>query len=136
MSNKVDNYCNEQALYLFIHTVALREHYFRDANLGDFDTASQARDTYRYQFLRENPLHSAYVSQYRVDPSRILSLPASNKAFSSAWRQRQVDRSIPALCPLLHRGPIVCQRMLGKFHIQLDSQPPSLQFLRFRGVPL
>lgn len=43
MSRKVGNNCNEQAPYLFIHTVALREHYFRDADLGDFDTASQAR---------------------------------------------------------------------------------------------
>ena len=47
-----------------------------------------------------------YVSQYRMEPSLILSRPASSNAFSSAWMHRHVERLTPALCPALQRGPM------------------------------
>lgn len=50
MSIKVESDCNEQAPYLLIHAVALRKHYFRDTDLGDFDTASQARAPIAWSF--------------------------------------------------------------------------------------
>ncbi|KAL7353965.1 hypothetical protein ACKS0A_04950 [Histoplasma ohiense] len=59
------------------------------------------------------------VLQYNVAPSPIRSRPASNRAFSSAWMQRQVDSAAPPPSPQLQRG-----------------HPPSLQFFVFRGVPL
>ncbi len=54
--------------------------------------------------------------QYSTDPSPTLSLPASSRAFSSACRQRH---SSDVSLALLHR-----------------VQPPSLQFVKPRGVPL
>jgi hypothetical protein len=46
-----------------------------------------------------------HVLQYRIEPSRILSRPASSNAFSSAWMHKHVERSTPAFFPLLHRAP-------------------------------
>ena len=74
-----------------------------------------------------------YVSQYKIDPSLIRSRPASNRAFSSACMHRQVDRPTPAADPVLQRRPFG----VSLFIIRLAHvHPPSLQFLRFLGVPL
>lgn len=60
--------------------------------------------------------NTTYVLQYNTAPSPTRSLPASNRAFSSACRQRHSSDDSLAL---LHR-----------------PHPPSLQFVRPRGVPL
>ena len=50
---------------------------------------------------------------------------------------RQVESPIPTPCPLLHRGPIgISSGIANDASIWATVQPPSLQFLRFRGVPL
>lgn len=58
----------------------------------------------------------SYVLQYRTAQSPTRSLPASRRAFSSAWRQRH---SSGVSLAELHR-----------------TQPPSLQLVSPRGVPL
>lgn len=66
--------------------------------------------------------NEAYVLQYKTEPSppaAALSLPASNSAFSSACKHRQVSKLLPPTIPPLQRG-----------------QPPSVQFFIPRGVPL
>ena len=84
------------------------------------------------------------VLQYKIAPSPILSLPASNRAFSSAWMQRQVDSAEPTPGPRLQRGPekkgeekqaqlYACAMVFRAIHV---IHPPSLQFLVFLGVPL
>lgn len=57
--------------------------------------------------------------QYITASGPILSLPASSRAFSSAWRQRHASNPWPPFA-----GPL--QR----------AQPPLLQFTVPRGVPL
>ena len=87
----------------------------------------------------DEALGYTYVSQYKIAPSPTLSLPASNKAFSSAWRQRQVDNAEPTPETLLQRGPnealsyMFCSILLM---VRFIIHPPSLQFLVFLGVPL
>jgi hypothetical protein len=81
--------------------------------------------------------HGPYVSQYKTEPSPILSRPASRRAFSSAWRHRQVERLTPEPCPLLHRAPSqVRPRLLVQWGEGCSLHPPSLQFRKFLGVPL
>ncbi len=57
------------------------------------------------ELLRDCEDSDQYVSQYRIEPSRIRSRPASNSAFSSAWMHKQVERPTPAADPELHRRP-------------------------------
>ena len=60
-----------------------------------------------------------------MDPSLILSLPASRRAFSSAWRQRQVDRLTPAPWPWLHLAPGLLKSVDDHYGIRDPTGPTS-----------
>jgi len=117
----------------FIHRIRPGVYHLFHSHLSQFHAASQTRTTalssesnqirnfIKNQRGREN---NAHVLQYRI-PITHLSLPASNRAFSSAWRHRHSSNLTPDLTGEartevpLHRG-----------------QPPALQFSNPRGVPL
>ena len=54
----------------------------------------------------------SYVSQYKIEPSLMRSLPASSKAFSSACMHKHVERPRPAPWPPLHLAPMVLSNLI------------------------
>lgn len=69
------------------------------------------------------------MSQYKIEPSRIRSLPASSKAFSSACMHRHVESPTPPPCAPLHRGPCSCV----SFHMNLTMD--RLRTTAFVAIP-
>ena len=95
--------------YNWINAVVVTVDNLTYSYLRNLDTARQAWTAGLIVRFGVKSMRCTHVLQYRVDPSLILSLPASRRAFSSAWRHKHVSSLTPDRSPALQRWPLWCQ---------------------------